>query len=288
MISIDWSHTKELVIYDGKNIIRTDRRGLIKHLNGNSVVIEQGAPISLSWVIFRKCPLYFVNIKKVAEYRKSRNLEKSDEIDAVVIWELAQDNDNLVTASLGEKKIKLAMLYHLYLTYQRARVSLSNRIGEAKRYYSSALGEELFGMELAFDQLKPKEESFLKEIEKLAPKMPKEIDEIKGIGRRLWAGIACIANPKDFSSVNAYLKYCGLIDHKNINYNYNRDARAVYWLIADQIIKQRTPKYKEFYDKVKVTLTNNHPDWKPYRANNAALNRLATTLAKDIYKIMKN
>ena len=286
MLAIDWAHTKELVLYDGKTFTKTNRKGLTKYLNHDSVVMEQGAPISLSWFIFRKCPLYFMNAKKVAEYRRTNALEKSDEMDAMTIWMVAQNKDNIILASLDKTEIKLAMLYHLYLTYQKARIALSNQVKGAKRYYGSFLDNQLSGLENSIIEIKEKD--LLKEIEKLTPKMPEDIDKIKGIGPRLWAGILCIANPKDFYSVNAYLKYCGLIDHKNINYNYNRDARVIYWLISDQIVKHRTPEYREFYDKAKLTLASKNPDWKPYRVNNAALNRLATVLAKDIYKTIKS
>lgn len=258
MIALDWAHTKELVLYDGKTFTNTSRKDLVKYLNHDSVVMEQGAPISLSWFIFRKCPLYFVNTKKVAEYRKTNNLEKSDKMDALAIWMVAQGKDNLIQTSLDEKDLKLAMLYHLYLTHQKARIALSNQVKGAKKYYGSILGDQLSSLENNILQIKEKE--LLKEIEKLVPKIPEDIDKIKGIGPRLWAGIVCIANPRNFYSVNAYLKFCGLIDHKNISYNYNRDARVVHWLIASQVIKCRDSEYREIYDKAKVKVTNKHPE----------------------------
>ena len=102
MIAIDWSHAKELVLYDGKTFTNTNRKDLVKYLNHDSVVMEQGAPVSLSWFIFRKCPLYFVNSKKVVKYRRNNDLEKFDEMDSLVIWTVAQDKDNLILASLSE------------------------------------------------------------------------------------------------------------------------------------------------------------------------------------------
>lgn len=84
MLAIDWAHIKELVLYDGKKVTKTDSKGLTKYLN-QEAVIESGAPISLCWNIFRKTKLYYVLPAKVKEYRETYSIEKSDENDAKVI-----------------------------------------------------------------------------------------------------------------------------------------------------------------------------------------------------------
>ena len=294
MLAVDWAYTKELVLFDGKKISRTDQRGLVKYLN-QETVIENGAPISLCWNIFRKAKLYYILPLATKEYRETHNIEKSDEADARVIWGLAQDRSNLIEASINQRGIRLAMLYHMYLTYQKSRVVLENQIRAAKQYYGDHSGQ-LFGIELALDQLKPKEEGLLKEIDQIAPQMPPSLAKMKGFGTRIWAGVICVADPQHFNSVNGYLKYCGYINRDVLKNKFSRDAKLVYWLLTDQIVKQRTEPYRSKYDEIKQTQGELHPEWLEKsgyregkgRIDNIARNRVGTMLAKNVYRIVKD
>ena len=293
MLAFDWAYTKELVLYDGEKLTRTDSKGLGKHLN-QEATIESGAPISLCWNIFRRTKLYYVLPAKTKDYREKHDIEKSDEADARVIWELAQDKSNLIEASINQRGIRLAMLYHMYLTYQKSRVVLANQLGAAKRYYGDQT-EQLFGLELALDQLEPKEQGLLNEIDRLAPKVPVSLAKLKGFGPRIWAGIICVADPHNFNSLNAYLKYCGFIDCRILQGNYSRDAKLVYWLLTDQIIRQRTEPYRSKYDEIKQEQGELHPEWREKsgykegkgRIDNIARNRIGTVLAKEVYRVIK-
>lgn len=294
MIAIDWAYTKELVLFDGEKVIKVDSKGLAKYLN-HEVVIESGAPLSLCWNIFRRTKLYYVLPSKTKEYRDSHSIEKSDEADARVIWELGQERSNLIEATINQRTIRLAMYYHMYLTYQKSRILLENQLRAAKRYYGEHVGQ-LFGMELALDQLKPKEEGLLKEIDFVAPKVPPALDRIKGFGPRIWAGVVCVADPRHFASVNGYLKYCGYIDREVLKNKYSRDAKLIYWLLTDQIIKHNTEPYRTKYDEIKQAQGELHPDWLEKsgykegrgRIDNIARNRVGTMLVKDVYRIVKD
>lgn len=186
------------------------------------------------------------------------------------------------------------MLYHMYLTYQKAQYKLENQIRAAKQYYGDYT-EQLFGMELALDQLAPKHDGLLKEIDLLAPKPPAELTKIKGFGARIWAGIICVADPRKFNSLNAYLKYCGFIDRHILQNKYSRDAKLVYWLLTDQIIRQRAEPYRLKYDEIKQEQGELHPEWLKKsgykegkgRIDNIARNRIGTALAKEVYRIVK-
>lgn len=288
MIAIDWAYTKELVLFDGERTIKVDQKGLAKHLN-HEVVIESGAPLSLCWNIFRRTKLYHVLPTKTKEYRDAHAIEKSDEADAKVIWELAQDKSNLIEASINQRSIRLALLY------QKSRIVLENQIRAAKRYYGEHAGK-LFDMELALDQLKPKEDGLLREIDFIAPKVPPALAKLKGFGPRIWAGVICVADPRHFTSVNGYLKYCGYIDREVLENKFSRDAKLIYWLLTDQIIKQKTEPYRSKYDEVKQAQGELHPDWLDKsgykegrgRIDNIARNRVGTMLAKDVYRIVKD
>lgn len=293
MIAVDWAYTKELVLFDGEKTHKVDQKGLTKYLN-QEAVIEAGAPINLCWNIFRKTKLFYVLPAKTKEYREEHAIEKSDEADARVIWELARDKSNLTEASIDQRAIRLAMLYRMYLTYQKAQYSLENQIRAAKQYYGP-YAEQLFGMELALDQLAPKHDGLLREIDFIAPKMPAKLAKLKGFGPRIWAGIICVADPRQFNSVNGYLKFCGFIDRERLNNRFNRDAKLVYWLLTDQIIKQRTEPYRSKYDEVKQMQSELHPEWLERsgwkegkgRIDNIARNRVATVLAKEVYRLVK-
>jgi len=232
MIAIDWAYTKNLVLFDGERTINVDQKGLTKYLN-HEVVIESGAPLSLCWNIFRRTKLYYVLPTKTKEYRDAHDIAKSDEADAMVIWELAQDKSNLIEASINQRNIRLAMLYHMYLTYQKSRVVLENQLRAAKRYYGEHAGQ-LFGMELALDQLEPKEDGLLREIDFIAPKVPPALAKLKGFGPRIWAGVICVADPRHFTSVNGYLKYCGYIDREVLENKFSREmfTCAMFTLIS--------------------------------------------------------
>ncbi|GAG82115.1 unnamed protein product, partial [marine sediment metagenome] len=117
---------------------------------------------------------------------------------------------------------------------------------------------------------------------------------------RLWLGILVTANPASFKCVSAYLRFCGLTSDVMATHKYNRHAKMLYHLLAEAILKAKDPQFRTIYDKCKADFVLRHPEpetrtingksvkfYTKGHSHNAALNRIATFLAKHIYKSVR-
>lgn len=146
------------------------------------------------------------------------------------------------------------------------------------------------------------EKSLLKQIVKLTPPIPETLS-VKGLGPRLWAGIYVTANPTNFPKLSGYLRYCGLVNLKQLDHKYNRHARVLYRMLAVSVLKlggkaeeesscsilsifefNSSISHRAIYDKCKADITEKHADYTKLHIHNAALNRMATFLAKEIWQ----
>lgn len=282
MLGIDWSHTKYFAVYDGEKSQVLDKTQLIEVAKGQEVAIEQGCPLSIAYELARKATLYYVPAQAVAQYREENGIEKSDLEDARVIWTLAQQ-DGLQPVTLTSQQLRLIYLYHEYLYHLQGRIALNNIYKGAKRHFGDKLAEDLILFPFASGQMEEREEGLKKEIQRLTPVPPDKLDRIKGFSRWLWAGIMVVADPRLFPSKSAYRKYCGLIERKSINYRFNRNASRVYWLLADQIIKQRSDGWRDIYDRAKEELQEREGYTHPH---GGAMNRLRTALANHVWEVV--
>lgn len=354
MIAIDWSHTKGLTIYDGKKVAVVDRKALLKKLAGQStlyiqsmggfnpassgageesndvfkskrsvnslaplVILEQGCPLSLIYDILKTgSQVSTISNRATQDYRAEHSIEKSDENDAKIIYELASNGAKLTSISLDDTQIQLIDLYQRYKRYQKARVAMVNMKKAYVRHFgdgeSSGLiksspffnpspaieGEEesslnvqsdsalnsspTFPYDIGIVSLKAAENSCLKKIVKLAPPIPDNL-KIKGLGPRLWAGIYITANPVNFLSLSSYLRYCGLVNIDQLNHKWNRHARMLYHMLADEIMKLRDERFRPIYDQCKADIAKKYPEYTKLHIHNAALNRTATFLAKEVF-----
>jgi len=357
MIAVDWSHKKGLTIYNGKKVATSDIKSLLKSLAGESklslksrqcvnpassgadgesikdlkstpkinpsapvVILEQGCPLSLIYDILRiGCQVKVISNRATQDYRVEHDIEKTDETDARIIYELANNGASLTPVRLDGSQIQLLELYQRYKRYQKARVALMNMKkayirqfgdGVSKRKIKSKPGfnpspvpegegesilsfksKELINpslpdgtlpYDIGIDTLKASENSCLKKIVKLAPPVPQSL-KIRGLGPRLWAGIYITANPASFTTLSRYLRYCGLVDKEQLGTRWNRHARMLYHLLAEGIMKQRDEKFRPVYDRCKADIAARYPEYTKLHIHNGALNRTATFLAKEIY-----
>lgn len=384
MIAIDWSHTKGLTIYDGKKASVIDRKALLKRLAGESifdfksikivnpassgageeskhrlkstrhvnlsaptVILEQGCPLSLIYDILKTgWQVGVISNRATQDYRVEHEIEKSDETDAKIIYELANNGVKLTPMSLNDTQIQLVDLYQRYKRYQKARVSMVNmkkayirqfgdgesrvnfkssrrinpspaneRDGQSRvdfkssREFNPSLAIEGEGgstvgvksikavnpspsdgtlpYDIGIDTLKASENSCLKKIVNLAPPIPNSL-KIRGLGPRLWAGIYITANPINFLTLSSYLRYCGLVDKEQIGTKWNRHACMLYHMLAEEVMKQKDNNFRPVYDKCKEDIAQKYPEYTKLHNHNAALNRTATFLAKEIYSTLKN
>lgn len=357
MIAIDWSHTKGFSTYDGRRVSVLNRKALLKKLaresmrsvksnpplnpanlgvDGESistltssrrvnpsaplVILEQGCPLSLIYDILKVgCQVNTISNRATEDYRVEHGIEKSDENDARLIYELANNGAKLMPVSLDDKNLQLLELYQRYKRYQKARVAMMNMKkgygrqfgdGESKRglkakkdvnpspategegestmalaskgRVNSSPSDGVLPYDISIDTLKAAESSCLKKLIKLAPPSPQSL-KIKGLGPRLWAGIFITANPANFPTLSSYLRYCGLVNLDQLDHKWNRHARMLYHMLADEVMRQRDEKFRPVYDECKASISEKYPEYTKLHIHNAALNRTATFLAKEIY-----
>lgn len=314
MIAVDWSHIKELTTYDGDKLRVEDRKALLKRLaklvgeestlvlksilsfHSLTVVLEQGCPLSLIYDILQSgAEVKVISNRATQDYRVEHNIEKTDENDAKIIWQLAYKGAQLTPVSLSDEQVMMYSLYHQYCRYQKARVAMMNQKKAHLRHYGDA---DMLPYDIAIDSLKAKEQGLLKQLGKLIKPLMSESEsaksvisttilqppDIKGLGERIWIGIVTTANPKDFKCLSAYLRFCGLTGDVIESNKYNRHAKMLYHMLAEEIVKQRDSKFRPLYDKLKNDMAAKYKGEKQFRINNAALNRTATFLAKAIYQ----
>ncbi len=296
MIAVDWSHRKGLTTYDGKKLRVEDTKSFITRLSTvkreradkaaykskrTTIILEQGCPLSLIYNIL-KADVYVKQISNRAteDYRQEHGIDKSDENDARIIYELAQQKVKLTPRTLSDSLLQLHDLYHQYCRYQKARVAMMNM----KKAHSRQYGEsDMQPYDSGIDTLKAKEKGLLKELERLVPPLPQNLS-IKGLGKRLWAGLFVTADPSNFKCLSAYLRFCGLVNLDSLNNKYNRHARMLYHMLAEGVLRKSDPEFRPLYDRLKADITKRNTDYTKLHIHNAALNRTATFLAKAIYK----
>lgn len=325
-LAVDWSHTKGLITYDGRKLRVEDRKSLIKRLQNRknkggeesrtrlqsnrsvhspSLILEQGCPTSLIYDLLRAgSRVYLISNRATEDYRVAQDIKKTDENDAKIIWELANNGAKLKEVNLDDRATQMHSLYHQYCRYQKARVAMQNMKRGYLRHFGD--GESIYQikstdalpLDIAIDTLKVKERSLMAKLiplvaggESIAPLQSKlniQPPAIRGLGDRIWAGLIITANPVYFKCLSAYLRFCGLTGDVIESHKYNRHARMLYRMLANEVMKKKDPTFRPVYDKCKADITERHPDYNKMHIHNAALNRVATMLAKAIFKHCNN
>jgi len=287
MLAIDWSHTRDFATYDGHEAKVVPLKELVDAVKGTDrLVIEAGAPVSVTYRLCRLCPTYAIDPQRVANLRKDKGLSpykngvEDDLVDAQLIYELGQDGAKPLT--IDDDRLKLVYLYHQFMYMQRAGMKVRQVAAAAQKHFGQTSNPTLRIMEFNAESYEAQCEELKHTIERLAPTAPPSIGQLKGIGKWLWAGIIITANPMLFHTKAAYRKYIGLVDRKSINYKFNRNASRTYWLCADSFIKQRTPGWREIYDKAKEELASREKYTHPH---GGATNRLMTAFANYVFEV---
>lgn len=304
----------KLALHSPSSILSEDKgeeesTGAIKSMSvfhSPSLVLEEGCPTSLIYDLLRVgSQVYLISNRATQDYRVAQGIEKTDENDAKIIWELANNGTKLKQVSLNDRLVQMHSLYNQYCRYQKARVAMQNMKkgylrhfgdGESKvKLKSMALVQPSSdAFDIVIDTLKKKEGSLLQKLIPLVAGGESKYQiqskdlfhppTIKGLGDRIWAGIIVTANPADFKCLSAYLHFCGLTGDAIKSHKYNRHARMLYHMLADEIMKQKDPTFRPVYDKCKADIAERHPDYTKMHIHNAALNRTATMLAKAIFQ----
>lgn len=319
-IAVDWSHTKGLTTYDGKKVSIEDRRSLLQRLkklgkdakksshplksksatHSPTIILEEGCPASLIYdLTIQGNQIHLISNRATEDYRVKHGIDKSDENDARIMWELANTGAKLRTISPDENWLQLYSLYKQYCRYQKARVAMQLMKKAYLRYFGdeesgsvSQLSGDTAAYDTAIDTLKTKEDSVMAKLTPLVSgaesKLVLSPPSIKGLGKRIWAGIVVTAHPNDFKCLSAYLRFCGLTEDVVKNHKYNRHAKMLYHMLAEGILRQGDPTFRPIYDKCKVDVADKNPSYTKMHIHNAALNRTATMLAKHVFRHVKD
>ncbi|HUW45141.1 MAG TPA: hypothetical protein VMW50_05025 [Dehalococcoidia bacterium] len=297
-------HSPALPMDTGREESNTSLKSNIM-LHSLSVILEEGCPTSLLYDLTRiGCQVQLISNRATQDYRVARGIEKTDENDAKIIWELSNNGAKLKTVDLNDRLLQLHSLYNQYCRYQKARVAMQNQKKAYLRHFGD--GESNFeikskvsfqpspdAFDTAIDALKTKEKSLLAKLKPLVAGgesnsrvqsiVNLQPPAVKGLGDRIWAGIIVTANPTQFKCLSAYLRFCGLTSDAVESHKYNRHARMLYHMLAEETMKLKDLTFRPIYDKCKADITGKHPDYTKAHIHNGALNRTATMLAKAIF-----
>lgn len=204
------------------------------------------------------------------------------------------DADSLCTGSgagplrgplqLEDDVLRLVYLYRQYLYTLKAKVASHNLYKAMRRHFGEASNATLFMLEQHDGEFEHRCASLQREIQRLAPEPPGQFIGLKGISKWLWAGIVICADPRLFDSKGAYRVYCGLTKRKDSGHRFSRNASRIYYLCADQLMRQRTPGWREIYDTAKEELAGREGYSHPH---GGAMNRLMTAFANFVYDTVK-
>lgn len=110
----------------------------------------------------------------------------------------------------------------------------------------------------------------------------KSYKDMKGAGATIISGLIGELGGRDFDDDESLKHYCGMVAKKDFN-DYNRYVKVILYQFIDQIIRQRTPEWRELYDNMKVYYAKKHPDWSKGKVDNYAKKFIETKLVVDFW-----
>lgn len=303
--AVDWATKKDLAITkDGKKIkfISATIEGFSKFLNSldgskYQFYFEEGGGDSFKLLADRNSHKVFTTLgKNTDERREKLGIEKTDENDVKIIFDMAKDNPELFRefALLDIITAKICVLFKIRKDTEENLVRAKNRLFALNKRL------ELLDLGKTKDKLLEKEkntidklnEQFIlqtKALEKLVSQHP--IWEIylkdeKGIGAVVAGGlIAGIKRASKFDDKYSLRHYAGMITKKG-DQTFNHQLKRTLYFFIESIIKARTPKWRELYDNMKLYYANKHSDWKKGKVDNYAKKFVETKFLDELYKKM--
>ncbi|MFA5053820.1 MAG: hypothetical protein WC565_07165 [Parcubacteria group bacterium] len=250
-VAIDWAFAEEkLAVYDGKKVLKA-----VPKLKAGDEIFAENIPMkhAAQWlkdgIIIRRC-----RPNDTAALRKEIGQEKTDALDAKLIWQLAEAHPEKFREWKGDPQ--LTTLYRAFKEVQRCRVGQSNRVW--------AKGEETATAVL--DDLEKTERKIVKAIEKelKSYKVWDWLSQIKGIGVATGGGLVGLIAKYGIENIRQVSSLWHLFGlhvvegkaprrTKGEEVSYVPEAKTlVLGVIADCFIKQRSPVYRDIYDQEKA------------------------------------
>lgn len=109
---------------------------------------------------------------------------------------------------------------------------------------------------------------------------------LKGVGTTIMAGLIGELGGKVFEGSNSLKHYAGMVA-KNEHHGYNRYVKQALFQFAEQVIRQKMPRWRDLYDNMKVFYANKHPDWSKGKVNNYAKKFIQTKFLLEFWEKWK-
>jgi hypothetical protein len=245
LYSIDWGYEEEkLSVWNGKKMTHK-----MPKVEAGDVILTENMPNKLAKPLIKDGAIVMrCSPNSSAAYREKYNIPKTDDNDAIVIWDLYKDSPAKFRQMKEDSKLK-----QFYVNYEQ----LTKQITAVKNRQWAAEDDDnkeyLASLEKAKDLLAKKLTKELKRI----PIYDTFLSKIKGIGPALAAGlISEIGEIKRFDNVSNLYAYAGvhikdnkaLKKQKGVVANWNSALRClVCHGVPDQFVRQKSPIYNGIY-----------------------------------------
>jgi len=303
--AIDWATKKDLAITkDGEKVkfIPATIESFDKFLNSLDgdkcqFYFEEGGGDSFKLLANKNNYKVFTTLgKNTDDKRKKLGIEKTDENDAKIIFDMAKNSPELFREfnELDEMTAKVCVLFKIRKDTEENLVRAKNRL--------FALDKRLELLELGKgkEKLLEKEKEVIKSLEKKFTLQTNELKKlvlrhpiwesclegIKGVGPVCAGGlIASIKRASKFDNKASLRHFAGMITKKG-NQEFNHNLKKALYFFAKGIIKARDSEWRQLYDNMRVYYGNKHLDWSKGKIDNYAIKFIETKFLDNLYKKM--
>jgi len=254
IFAIDWAHKEDkFLVYNGQKITKK----LPTPTNTMTWITENIPTKMVKNALQAGTTIQRCSSNIIAKMRQEQNIEKTDENDVKLIYQLFTDNPKAFRKFTGDPPLKT--YYALFKEMQQSRVRTGNRLYANENDNAKKVFEGLENQEALLNKI------CQEELEKY-PIYTKFLNETKGIGVAMAAGlIAFTAGINRFDTISKLWAYFGyhVIDGKAPKKkagemaNWHQQARSLCYVISVMFIQHRTPKYRQIYDEEKTKQIKN-------------------------------
>lgn len=302
--AVDWSTKKNLAITkDGKKVkfIPATIESFEKFLNSLDgkkcqFYFEEGGDSFKLLANRNKHKVFTIIGVNTANRRKELDLEKTDENDVKIIFEIAKNNPEL-----SREFVELDMITAKICMRFKSRSDIEEVLVRAKnRLFAIKLTSELLELGESKNKMIKQKERVIEELNKdfkletnelgklvkMHPIWENYLKDIKGVGITVAGGlIAGIKRASKFNNKYSLRHYAGMITKKG-NQNFNHQLKRTLFFFTEGIIQARTPIWRELYDNMKIYYAKKYPDWIKGKVHNYAKKFVQTKFLDKLYKEM--
>lgn len=249
------------------------------------IYLEEGCPRHELYEVLKDNQVFTINGRFVNALRVETGKIKSDFNDVFLIRELAQERPQAFRILTPHEKQQIddEIAYAYYYRLTRLVATLKNH----RKSFLRQFGQVPPQLEVALGTLQRERLKAAYYFEKRFEKLARALD-IRGLGYLTVGAISAKANPKRFRSLQAYLRYCGLRAEARASGNYDHRIKGIYHQFGRDVIMHRDGTFYPLFLEIKANLRKRFPDYRKGKIDGMARNRLATLLAKHIYRTLQD